>query len=46
VPAVVNVVRKSGYVPDDRTPAQVAEFFRAQVDEAQKAVQAAGIEPN
>ncbi|MGB6964969.1 MAG: tripartite tricarboxylate transporter substrate binding protein [Xanthobacteraceae bacterium] len=46
VPAVVNVVRKSGYVPDDRTPAQVAEFLRIQVDEAQKAVQAAGIEPN
>jgi tripartite-type tricarboxylate transporter receptor subunit TctC len=46
VPAVANVVQKSGYVPDDRSPAQVAEFFRAQVDEAQKAVQAAGIEPN
>jgi tripartite-type tricarboxylate transporter receptor subunit TctC len=46
VPAVANVVQKSGYVPDDRAPAQVAEFFRAQVDEAQKAVQAAGIEPN
>ena len=46
VPAVANVVQKSGYVPDDRSPAQVAEFFRTQVDEAQKAVQAAGIEPN
>jgi tripartite-type tricarboxylate transporter receptor subunit TctC len=46
MPAVANVVQKSGYVPDDRTPAQVAAFFRAQVDEAQKAVQAAGIEPN
>ena len=46
VPAVANIVQKSGYVPDDRTPAQVAAFFRAQVDEAQKAVQAAGIEPN
>jgi tripartite-type tricarboxylate transporter receptor subunit TctC len=46
VPAVANVVQKSGYVPDDRSPAQVAEFFRAQVDDAQKAVQAAGIEPN
>ena len=46
VPAVANVVQKSGYMPDDRTPAQVTEFFRAQVDEAQKAVQAAGIEPN
>jgi tripartite-type tricarboxylate transporter receptor subunit TctC len=46
VPAVANVVQKSGYMPDDRAPAQVAEFFRAEVDEAQKAVQAAGIEPN
>jgi tripartite-type tricarboxylate transporter receptor subunit TctC len=46
VPAVANVVQKSGYMPDDRSPAQVAEFFRAQVDEAKKAVQAAGIEPN
>ena len=46
VPAVVNVVQKSGYMPDNRSPAQVAEFFRAQVDEAKKAVQAAGIEPN
>ena len=43
---MANVVQKSGYVPDDRPPAQVAAFFRAQVDEAQKAVQAAGIEPN
>jgi tripartite-type tricarboxylate transporter receptor subunit TctC len=46
MPAVANVVQKSGYVPDNRSPAEVAAFFRAQVDEAQKAVQAAGIEPN
>jgi tripartite-type tricarboxylate transporter receptor subunit TctC len=46
VPAVANVVQKSGYVPDNRSPAEVAAFFHAQVDEAQKAVQAAGIEPN
>jgi tripartite-type tricarboxylate transporter receptor subunit TctC len=45
-PAVVNVVQKSGYVPDDRTPAQTAEFFCGKVEAAQKAVQAAGIEPN
>jgi tripartite-type tricarboxylate transporter receptor subunit TctC len=45
-PAVANVVQKSGYIPDNRSPAEVAAFFRAQVDEAQKAVQAAGIEPN
>ncbi len=46
LPTVANVVQKSGYIPDNRSPAQVAEFFRAQVDEAHKAVQAAGIEPN
>jgi tripartite-type tricarboxylate transporter receptor subunit TctC len=46
MPAVTNVVQKSGYAPDNRSPAEVAAFFRAQVDEAQKAVQAAGIEPN
>jgi tripartite-type tricarboxylate transporter receptor subunit TctC len=46
VPAVANLVQKSGYIPDNRSPIQVAEFFRAEVDEAQKAVQAAGIEPN
>jgi tripartite-type tricarboxylate transporter receptor subunit TctC len=45
-PAVVNVVQKSGYMPDERTPAQTAEFFHQQVDAAGKAVQAAGIEPN
>lgn len=45
-PAVVNVVQKSGYQPDDRNPAQTAEFFRRQVEAAGKAVEAAGIEPN
>jgi tripartite-type tricarboxylate transporter receptor subunit TctC len=45
-PAVANVVQKSGYVPDERSPAETAEFFRKQVDAAEKAVQAAGIEPN
>jgi tripartite-type tricarboxylate transporter receptor subunit TctC len=45
-PAVANVVQKSGFVPDDRTPAQTAEFFRSKVEAAQQAVKAAGIEPN
>lgn len=45
-PAVVNVVQKSGFMPDDRTPAQTAEFFRQKVEAAKKAVEAAGIEPN
>jgi len=46
MPAVVNVVQRSGYIPDDRSPAQTAEFFRHQVEAAGKAVQAAGIVPN
>jgi tripartite-type tricarboxylate transporter receptor subunit TctC len=46
VPAVANVVQKSGYMPDDRTPADVATFFRAEVEKAADAVKAAGIEPN
>lgn len=45
-PAVANVVERSGYVPDERTPAQTAEFFRDQVEAARKAVAAAGITPN
>jgi tripartite-type tricarboxylate transporter receptor subunit TctC len=45
-PAVTNVVRKSGYIPDERNPAETAQFFRQQVEGAEKAVQAAGIEPN
>jgi len=40
------VVQKSGYLPDDRSPAQTADFFREQVEAAGKAVQAAGIEAN
>lgn len=46
MPAVANVVRKSGYVPDGRTAAQTAEFFRAEVAAAGEAVKAAGIQPN
>ncbi len=45
-PAVVNVVQKSGFVPDDRTPAQTAQFLRSRIEAAKAAVQAAGIEPN
>jgi tripartite-type tricarboxylate transporter receptor subunit TctC len=45
-PAVVNVVQKSGFVPDDRSPAQTAEFFHRKVEAAERAVAAAGIEPN
>jgi tripartite-type tricarboxylate transporter receptor subunit TctC len=45
-PAVVNVVQKSGFMPDDRTPQQVAEFFRNKVEASKNAVAAAGVEPN
>jgi tripartite-type tricarboxylate transporter receptor subunit TctC len=45
-PAVANVVQRSGYIPDDRSPAQTAAFFHKQVEAAGKAVQAAGIQPN
>ncbi|MGC1779906.1 MAG: tripartite tricarboxylate transporter substrate binding protein [Xanthobacteraceae bacterium] len=45
-PAVANVVQKAGFVPDDRTPSQTAEFLRSKVEAAKAAVQAAGIEPN
>jgi tripartite-type tricarboxylate transporter receptor subunit TctC len=45
-PAVANVIQKFGFMPDDRTAAQTAEFFRGKVEAAQAAVQAAGIEPN
>ena len=46
VSAVANVVERSGYIPDQRSPAQTAEFFRGEVEMAGKAVQAVGIEPN
>jgi len=45
-PAVANVVEKSGFVPDDRTPEQTAQFLRSKIEAAKAAVQAAGIEPN
>ncbi len=46
VPAVARVVEGSGYVPDERTPAQTDEFFRKEVAAAGEAVKAAGIQPN
>src|SRR3984885_8742614 len=39
-PAVANVVQKSGFIPDDRTPAQTAEFFHQKVEAAATAVRA------
>jgi tripartite-type tricarboxylate transporter receptor subunit TctC len=46
MPAVADVVEHSGYVPDERSPADTAAFFRQQVEAAGSAVKAAGIEPN
>jgi tripartite-type tricarboxylate transporter receptor subunit TctC len=46
VPAVANVTRTAGYVPDGRSAAQTAEFFRHEVEAAGAAVRAAGIQPN
>ena len=46
MPAVANVVQKSGYIPDGRSAAQTTEFFRQQVEAAGEAVKAAGIQPN
>lgn len=46
VPAVAKIVQQAGYMPDERTPAQTAEFFKREVDDAREAVEAAGIKPN
>jgi tripartite-type tricarboxylate transporter receptor subunit TctC len=46
VPTVSDVVERSGYIPDERSPAQTADFFRVQVEAAGKAVQAASIDAN
>jgi tripartite-type tricarboxylate transporter receptor subunit TctC len=46
VPAVADVMRRDGYVPDNRTAAETAAFFRSQVDAMGEAVKAARIAPN
>ena len=46
VPAVAKVTRTAGYVPDGRSAAETAAFFRQQVEAAGEAVRAAGIAPN
>jgi tripartite-type tricarboxylate transporter receptor subunit TctC len=43
---VDKAVVKSGYIPDNRSAEQTAEFFRKEVDAAGVAVRAARIEPN
>jgi tripartite-type tricarboxylate transporter receptor subunit TctC len=44
--AVANVVQRAGYVPDGRSAAETAEFFRKEVESAGKAVRAANIKLN
>ena len=44
-PAVANVVQKSGYVPDERSPAETAAFFAREVEATGEAVRAANIKP-
>ena len=46
VPAVADVMRRDGYVPDNRTAAETAAFFRSQVEAMGEAVNAAKIAPN
>ncbi len=45
-PAVENVVVKAGYIPDDRSAAETAAFFKSEVDASGIAVKAARIVPN
>ena len=46
VPAVADVMRRDGYVPDNRDAAATAAFFRQQVEAMGEAVAAAKIAPN
>jgi tripartite-type tricarboxylate transporter receptor subunit TctC len=45
-PEVAKIMARDGYVPDDRTAADIAAFFREQVAAMGEAVKAAKIEPN
>jgi tripartite-type tricarboxylate transporter receptor subunit TctC len=46
VPAVAGIMQRDGYVPDNRTAAETAAFFRKEVEAMGEAVKAARIEPN
>ena len=46
LPAVSNIVQRAGYIPDGRSAAQTAEFFRKEVEDTAEAVKAAGIGAN
>jgi tripartite-type tricarboxylate transporter receptor subunit TctC len=45
-PAVAAIMQRDGYVPDNRTAAETAAFFRSEVERIGHAVKAAKIEPN
>jgi len=45
-PEVASVIQRDGYMPDNRSSAEAAAFFRKEVLQAAEAVKAAGIEPN
>ena len=46
VPAVAGIMQRDGYVPDNRSAAETAAFFRKEVEAMGEAVKAARIEPN
>jgi tripartite-type tricarboxylate transporter receptor subunit TctC len=46
VPTVAAIMQRDGYVPDNRTAAETAVFFRSEVERIGHAVKAAKIEPN
>jgi tripartite-type tricarboxylate transporter receptor subunit TctC len=46
MPAVADVVQRAGYMPDGRSAAQTAEYFRSEVEAAGEVVRAANISLN
>ena len=45
-PAVAGIMQRDGYVPDERSAAETADFFYKELDRMGPAVKAARIEPN
>lgn len=45
-PEVAGIMQRDGYMPDNRSAAETAAFFRKQVEDTAAAVKAAGIEAN
>jgi tripartite-type tricarboxylate transporter receptor subunit TctC len=44
--AVIDIMQRDGYIPDNRDVAAATAFFRKEVLQAEEAVKAAGIQPN